>query len=306
VVVLTQTGLPNTEARWLDRSGRVVATIPLPAGRWEGLSLSRDGTRLAIERRSSATAVDLWLLGLSQPNPTRFTFGPGINNQPRWSRDGATIAYNSDQSGSYEVYTKPTAGVADARQVTNVRGAFANTADWSSDGKEVIFYAPLSETGWNIWRVAADGSGAPSPVVQGRFNEAGASISPDGRWILYYSDESGRIEAYVQSYPDGGTKVQISNGGCSSSATFLAWTRGGREVMFVALDGYTLMACDVETAPTFRAGVPRRLFRLPISNLGVDVTADGERFITTAAAGESASNAATVIVNWPSLMRARK
>jgi Tol biopolymer transport system component len=303
ILALTEAGLPNTEVSWFDRGGRPLGKIPLPPGRWGLLSLTLDGQRLAIERATSQLSTDIWTIDVRQPNPSRFTFGPEVNVQPAWSPDGKHIAFTSNRGRGYEIYVKPFEGTGEERRLSRTEGTFANIAGWTQDSRQVTFFQPVRATGWDVWRVDAEGDRPPTPVVQSRFNEFGGVVSPDGKWILYYSDESGRGEAYVQSFPEGGRKVQVSNGGVSATTNYLKWTRGGREVLYFAFDGVTVMACDVETSPTFRAGVPRRLFRMPPTMYGMDVSGDGERFVLSSTVHESSSRAATVVMNWPALLR---
>ena len=303
ILALTESGLPNTQISWFDRNGTQRGAIPLPAARWGLLSLTPDGRRIAVERAASAQMTDIWTFDVHQPNPTRFTFGKELSGQPSWSQDGRRIAFTSNRTGTYEAFVSSGDGSGAERQVTRTGGPFANVAGWTPDGRQIIYYRPTPETGWDLWLAEVDGESPAVPLQQTRFNEFGGAVSPDGKWLLFYSDESGRGEAYVRAISGGGRKVQISTDGVTGTSNFVKWSRGGREAIYLGGDGNSVMACAVETVPELRASPPRRLFRLPTGFISVDVSSDGEQWVVSSVARDGSIRAATIVMNWPSLFQ---
>jgi hypothetical protein len=122
-------------------------------------------------------------------------------------------------------------------------------------------------------------------------------VSPDGRWIAYLSDETGRLELFVQSFPTPGAKYQVTTGGATNN--LLRWTKSGREIVFASSDGQTIMSVEVAAGPSFRSGVPRELFKIRSDCVGLDATPDGERFMVVAPTGPPVVPSITIDVNWP-------
>jgi len=289
-------GLPNTELQWFDRAGHATGSIPLPAGRYEGVRVSPDGKRFCVTRRSSASAADLWLVDLDRPVPTRFTFGQALNYYQAWSPDGNYIAFASDRAGPEDIYVKPTSGAVEETPLLAAGALFKEPGSWSPDGRFILFEEPSEQTGWDLWMLPVEGDHKPVPYLRTPFDERAGIVSPDGRWIAYYSDESGKPEIYVQSFPTPGSKYQVSTGGTNLQAA--AWVRGGKELIFLGGDGATIMAADVTTGPTFHAGAPHRLFELREDFVSMDVTPDGQRVLVVAPAGQGSASTITIEQNW--------
>jgi len=226
-------GLPNTQLVWLDRAGKPRGTIPLPAGRWGSAVFSPDAQRIVVDRQSSPTEADLWMVELSRGVASRFTFtnAPQTGNAV-WSPDGQWVAYNVDRGGPRDIYRKPASGAGEEEAVLQSNALFKNVSDWSRDGRYLVFNQPDATTGWDIWLLPVEGERKPIPYLRSRFNENGGWISPDGRWMMYTSDESGKGEVYVQSFPTPGNKYQISTAG----GFFGFWSRDGREVLLSTLE----------------------------------------------------------------------
>ena len=296
-------GLPNTTLQWYDRAGKAVGEVPVPAGRFEGVRLSPNGKRLAAVRRSGVSASDIWLLDLERPVPSRFTFGPSINYWPAWSPDGSRIAFASDRFGPEDIFVKSVDGAAEETAVLKGGALFKEASSWSADGKTIIFEQPDPKTGWDIYLASADGAGPPVPFLHSSGLERFGVVSPDGHWIAYDSDEAGRMEVFVQSFPVPGAKYQVSNGGVVYGNT--RWTRGGKELMWMAADGFTVMSAEVATGASFHAGEPRALFKLRADLVGVDFAPDGERILASTPVGRLQSPSITLEMNWPALLRSQ-
>jgi Tol biopolymer transport system component len=292
-------GLPNTQIVWLDRSGRPQGTVPVPVGRYESLALSPDGQRLVAGRRSSANSVDLWMIELSRAVATRFTFEPsGACENPVWSPDGQWVAYNSNHAGPRNIYRKLANGAGEEEPLFESSALFKNLSQWTEDGRYLVFNQPDATTGWDVWLLPVAGDRKPVPFLRSRFNEYGGTVSPDGHWMAYGSDESGRIEAYVQSFPTPGSKYQVSTGG----AAFGVWSKDGREMGIAGLDG-SLLAAQVETAPTFTAGAPRALFKLRPDVVTTTGTPDLQRFLEAVPVGAAAPPSLVLELNWMSALK---
>jgi dipeptidyl aminopeptidase/acylaminoacyl peptidase len=293
ILAYPMAGLPDTKLVWLDRAGREQGVLPVPAGRWEGLSLSNDGQWLAAQRRSSPSQSDLWIIEVTRAVATRFTFGTSSETYaPVWSPDGKWVAYGSDRLGPTSIYRKPVGG-GDEEPLLQSSTLFKNISQWTPDGRSLIFSQPDPETGWDIWSLPLDGDRKPVPVVHSRFIEANGAVSPDGHWIAYNSDESGKQELYVQSYPEPGRKYQVSSTGGLGGA----WTKDGRQILYSTLDG-NILSVEVETAPSFRVGQAHLLFKDRQDAVGATAMPDFSRFLEAVPAG--AATAATIIVelNW--------
>jgi Tol biopolymer transport system component len=294
-----EVGLPNTRLEWLDRTGKVLGTVPLPAGRYEYMSVSPDGQRLAVGRRSSATAVDLWTVELARGVASRFTFGGrGVASNPVWSPDGRWIAYNANPTGSFDIYRKAANGAEEPEVLHRSAALFKNLSQWTHDGRYLIFGQPDAATGWDVWALPVEGDRKPMPVLRSRFNEYSGAVSPDGKWIVYTSDESGRQEAYVQSFPTLGNKHQISTGG----ALFAAWSSDGREIALASPEG-TLMVASVTTAPSFAVRPPRPLFRPPPNGINATATPDFQRILLSVAVGGASAPSLVLELNWMSALK---
>ena len=179
----------------------------------------------------------------------------------------------------------------------------AAATDWSRDGKFIVYQARTPKTKFDLWVLPLDGDRKPFPFLQTEFSEAWGQLSADGRWMVYESDESGRLEVYVQSFSADrsgatsgpGGKWQISTSGGEEPK----WRRDGKELFYLA--GTKLMAVDVKTgSTTFEAGVPKALFdtRLGAGFRHYAVTADGQRFLINTPIEETTVLPVTVVVHW--------
>jgi Tol biopolymer transport system component len=293
-----EVGLPNTQLVWLDRSGKPQGTVPVPAGRYEYLSISPDSRNLVAGRRSSATAVDLWMVELTRAVTSRFTFtAAGITSNPVWSPDGKWVAYNSNRAGPDDIFRKLANGAEEEEPLLKSGALFKNISQWTPDGRYLVFGQPDATTGWDLWLLPVDGDRKPIAFLRSRFNEYNASVSPDGHWMAYASDESGRLEVYVQSFPTPGSKYQVSTTG----APFAFWSKSGRELGLGGLDG-TVMMVDVKTSPSFSAGTPRALFKFRPDIVAVTGTSDLQRFLEAIPVGAAAPPSLVLELNWMSAL----
>ncbi|HET6373649.1 MAG TPA: protein kinase, partial [Candidatus Polarisedimenticolia bacterium] len=277
---------------WVDRSGKELSQVPEP-GEYGDVNLSPDEKKVAfsLEDKDSGSA-DIWILDTIRGVRSRLTFGASNEIRPIWSPDGERIAYTI--TGKFDdIYVRPSAGGKEEVLVRSEQDKVPT--DWSLDGRLLVYDATDASGAkkWDVWVKPVDPPGEPVPFMATEFNETAGNLSPDGRWMLYLSDESGRKEVYVAPYPGAGGKWQISTGG----AVGASWTKGGSEVSYVAAD-LTVMSVAVRSqGATFVADSPRPLFKAAASVDG-DVSADGERALLVIRPEEARSLPVTLITNW--------
>src|SRR5262245_5739618 len=292
----------NSRLTWLDRAGHPVGTVPLPPAQYQFVSISPDQRTVALDRFTSPNESDLWLVDLARGVSTRFTYGPRTNALAIWSPDGTTIAFESTRNGPYDIFVKAASGATPETPLVVGRSQFKHPTSWTPDSRTLIYYELSRETGFDIYTVPADGSGPPVPYLKTPFQETFPFLSPDGRWMLYSSDESGRPEEYVQSFPTPGHKYQVTTGG----ALLALWRKDGKEIFIVGNDVQTLYAAEVlESGSEFRASAPHLLFRTPNTVFAVDATRDGQRFIMPVPEGKTVPPSITVVLNWKAELAAR-
>lgn len=226
---------------------------------------------------------------------------------PIWSPDGNRILYSSVSNGKADLYQKLATG-SGSDELIFKSDQDKLAGEWSSDGRNILFRSADPKTGFDIWVLPLTGDRKPTRFLQMPFNETGPHFSPDGKWIAYYSNESGPQQVYVQPFPPTGDKWQVSVEGGQQPE----WRRDGKELFFISLDN-RLMSVDVEWTPKFRAGVPKPLFEIPgySSTLGMgggtagrySVSRDGKRFLFGVGSAATESSPITVVLNWPAALK---
>jgi Tol biopolymer transport system component len=288
---------------WLDRGGNQIATI----GQFEPTyvaQLSPDGKQMVYDDYDSESRnYDIWLYDLARGVNTRFTFDAGLDVIPSWSPDGERIIFSSDREGQIDVFQKHFSGAEDEEGLLSV-GRDAFVSSFSPDGRFAsVSVRENAASKWDLWMVDLEGDGTPTPFVEGEFSEWIGQFSPDGRWVAYQSDESGRDEIYVRSFPGGEGKWQISRGGGSGPM----WSKDGREILFDSEDG-KLMAVEVEAdGSSLNVGIGQALFDLDARvELEVyDISDDGSRFLASVSSSERSINPITLVVNWEGQVQGR-
>jgi serine/threonine-protein kinase len=260
---------------WFDRSARMQSIGSTPRA-YQAPVLSPDGRRVAVSVEGPASD-DIWIGDLAGDAWTRLT-SEGDNRNPAWSPDGSRVAFLSLREGAPSLYWTPSDGSGKPTPLALERPGYVVPRSFSPDGKEILVTAIFpGATGADAWIVGTAEGSRPKPVVATTASEAAGAFSPDGRWLAYSSDDSGRSEIYVQSYPDGGRRWLVSRDGGSGAR----WLRSGREIVY--WNSNRIMSAAVKTANGFEAAAPRLLFEAPASVAGGggwgDVTPDGERFL---------------------------
>jgi serine/threonine protein kinase len=285
---------------WFDRGGKELETVGEPAD-YGHPRLSHDGRRIAVDIVDPSTGfTDIWVIDLSRRTSTRLTFGPKDNSNPIWSPDDGRIVFASSRTGAPNLFVKSSAGAGNDEPFYMDETSTKVPSDWSLDGRFVAFHgiSGATKSGWDLWTFSVSDK-KPAVFLSTPATEVLGNFSPDGHWLAYVSDESGKQEVYVQSFPASGGKWQISTAGGREPV----WSSDGKEIFYVTPQDPSnrLMAVDVKTSPGFEAGAPKVLFAVRLkSMLGrrYDVTRDGKRFLLNVAIGEVKSNPITLVQNW--------
>jgi Tol biopolymer transport system component len=297
-----RTGGPNavTQLTSFDRRGVATGVIGT-RGAFRNPMLSRDGTRVAVEETDPQSRTqEVWIFDVARGTRSRFTFDPGNDIYPVWSPDDSRIMFASDRDGKgFALYSKPANGSGDEQVVGQSLDPMAAPYDWSLDGRFVVLRSGVTGT---ALLPLADGGEVQPLLASATAVQVYAQISPDGRWVAYASNESGRNEVYVRSFPDLGGKWQISQGG----GTFPQWRGDSRELFYYGADGSVYaVPLDIGAVVTPGAAVPlfeARMLNGPNNAIGFraqyDVSRDGNRFLVNTTTEQTAASPITVVVNW--------
>jgi len=291
---------------WVDRTGAAQA-LPAPPRVYTAPRLSPDGRRVALG--ITAPTQGLWVYDLTRGTLTRLA-ETGLVPFPIWTPDGNRLAFTlpghqlpSEAQGAFwNIFWMPSDGSGAPDRVTTSQNA-QWPGSWSPDGRRLAFTEADPTTGYDIWVLTIEGERKAQPFLQTPSNESAPMFAPDGRWLAYASDETGRKEIYVRPFPGPGGKYQISTEG----GTEPVWARSGRELFY--RNGDKMMAVAVETKPVFAAAKPRLLFEAPYEPAlytflaDYDVSPDGKRFLMVKASeGESVAQI-NVVLNWSDELR---
>jgi len=301
-VLVTQTGkgAALSQLMWFDRTGKSAGSVGVP-GSYNNVRLSPDGHRIATDQTDTdGRNIDIWVHEPVRRMVTRLTFDPSLDEAPIWSPDGKQIMFTSNRKQlGFHFYLKNADGSGFEEEVADLGpGLLANAWDWSRDGK----YA-LIRKGIELWYFSWSERVA-KPLLQAKWTARNAQFSPDGRWVAYASNETGRMEIYVSAFPTANGKWQVSSAGGQEPR----WRQDGRELFYLSAEG-KLMAVAVTAGASFEAGLPTVLFqthrRQPVSAqdfFSYDVSGDGQKFLIATRVDEANSAPLTVLLNWTSEM----
>jgi serine/threonine protein kinase/WD40 repeat protein len=270
---------PARSLVWVDRTG-LAKTLPAPPRVYSSPSLSPDGKLLAVQINDNGLLA-IWIYEFARNTLTRLTFGPGNSTSPLWTPDGRRVIYNMRtpfSSPSFRSKLADGSGKDETLYSKEFDDPGATPVSVSPDGRTLLFsaYSPAGKQA--IQSLSLDGSDKIQSFLQASSNLSGAHFSPDGRWVTYTTDESGRREVCVQPFPIAPGKWLISTEG----GQYSRWAPNGREIFFVSGDQLNqLMSVDVETQPAFKAGTPHPLFSTNgyLSAGNYDVAPDGQHFL---------------------------
>jgi eukaryotic-like serine/threonine-protein kinase len=301
-------GNSGFELTWINREGIPVAAAPSESfSRGGDPSISPDGRRVSMERQTGQS-MQVWLYESGRGIMTRLTLDAGFSWFPIWSPDGRQVAYSANRGGSWGIYRTDADGGGKEELLLAAGAAGGTPTTWSKDGRFLLYesgdnqaYGTLENQ--DIFMLPLTGSAQerrPVPYVQSPFRENNAQFSPDGKWVAYQSNESGRDEVYIQAFPSTGAKWQVSN----NEGLQPRWRGDGRELFFISDSTQRMWVAGIRAS---QGGVeietPHSLFpvlQFPGPGHLYDVTADGQRFVivSPSGAGASASLPINIVSEW--------
>ena len=293
----------RTQLIWVNRTGYRLGIIGEPA-EYGDMQLSPDDARVAFYRQNAETgSINIWQMNLTSGVASRFTFDSTVDFVPVWSHDASRIVFASLRDGRPNIYQKMTDSGGNEEVLLKSPMAKVPT-DWSRDGRYLIYVLIDPKTRYDLWVLPLSDGGRPFPFLQTPFDERAGTVSPNGRWIAYVSNELGRDEIYVRPFPQGAGKWQVSTAG----GTQPRWRSNGSELFYLA-DDRKLMAVEVKTeTAAFVSGTPNGLFG---THLGIRdtpgnyyaVAGDGQRFLLNNVVEEAGSSPVTVLMNWTAVRK---
>jgi Tol biopolymer transport system component len=328
-------GAGQRQLVWFDRSGKTLVTLGAPdANGLTTVNVSPDGRRVAVFRTVQGN-TDIWLLDATRT--TRFTFDASVDRFPVWSPDGSRIAFDSNRKGHRDLYLKSSNG-AGSEELLLESAQDKVASDWSRDGRFLLYHSSDPETSWDLWVLPMEGDRKPFVFLKTNFDERRAQFSPDGRWVAYISNESGRYEIYVRPFfqgrlsakteggpatvsgttvlsglqvqpaPVSGTSSGAGAGGqwqvSTSGGIYPRWRADGKELYYIAPDGKLMATPITASGATIAPGTPVALFQTRIYGGGADVNA-GTNYAVTGDGRflintvlEDAASPITLLQNW--------
>ena len=296
--------LADRRLEWVDRKGVVLGALR-PPGNFDDVAISPDGRRAAISIREAARGqnLDIWVAEVDRGTAFRLTSERSDEFHPVWSPDGEALLYSSDRAGFYDLYRRPSAG---GPEEIVLRTKWDKVmADITRDGSSVLFVGSPRASGEDLWLAPLQGGAEPKPLLPetAQFLEAQGRFSPDGRYLAFCSNESGRSEVYVQPAA-GGPKRLVSNSG----GWIPVWRRDGRELFYASLDGRLQAVSVTAEASRLEFGVPQPLFDLELADTNAfspepyGVSADGQKFLVVRR-GTERGLGYMVRLNWTSSLK---
>ena len=286
---------------WFDRGGRALEALE-PEAAYFDLMLSPRGERLVVSRGDAQGASDLWLFDLGRGIPSRLTVDASDDAFPLWTPDGNQIVFSSGREGVEQLYRKPASGARPEQPLLrSEQSKYASS--FTPDGRFLLFETLDPVTKQDLWLFELGAASEPAPFLRTPFNEGAARISPDGQWVAYCSDESGRPEIFVADFPARADRWQVSSGGAVNPM----WRADGRELFYLSAEG-DLMAATVQPGRSdFEIAAPRILFRTPIQRTALSEVSgprqiaaapDGRRFLINVRGARSFEAPITVVLHW--------
>ncbi|MEQ1758182.1 MAG: protein kinase [Vicinamibacterales bacterium] len=307
-------GASQSQLTWFDRSGTARGTLGDADTSLFQPNVSPDGRQVVVNRAVQGN-TDVWRLDGGRTS--RFTFDAANDVRPIWSPDGTRVAFGSNRMGQMDLYQRLTSGAGvEERFVASDQVKTASS--WSADGRFLLFNSTDPQTSIDLWVAPMVGDRTPSVFLKTPFRETQGAFSPDGQWVAYQSNESGRDEVYVRPFVSPSPQASADKSGTSASAPATAggqwqvsteggihpvWRRDGKELYYLNPVG-AMMAAPIATGATFSPGAPVVLFPTRIVGGGLDggigrqydVAPDGRILINTALPGDAAP--ITLIQNW--------
>ncbi|MBS1828867.1 MAG: serine/threonine-protein kinase [Acidobacteria bacterium] len=283
---------------WFDRTGKMLGTVGGKTSTRD-LSLSRDEKSVAVSRRQIAGNSDIWLHEFARGIETRFTFTDAANGNAVWSPDSRYLVYSTVGSTA-GIFRKETNGAGAEEKISDSSTDRDFPLDWSPDGRSLLIVHGAAN-GADLWVLPMKGERKPVPFLQTTFNEQQGRFSPNGKWVAYASDESGRYEVYVRPFPSGDSKWRVSPEG----GDFPLWRGDGKEIYYLTPDRKLMAAAVIEGRDGIAVSVPQQLFAtqmhprpsgVPLNSY--TVSSDGKKILMDTRLPDQGDSALTVVVNW--------
>ena len=288
----------DRQLTWFDRRGNILGRASEP-GRYRGLTLDPSGTRALVVRRADGATVDqdLWLVEMSESRASRLTFDSRLEESPVSSYDGKTFFFGAG-GGVGPLFEQSLSGTASTQLLLRTEEHLIPTSA-SSDGRFLLYtVVSIGETRLDLWVLPLKGDRKPFPFLRRAFDQRQGQFSPDGQWIAYVSNESGRNEVLVRPFTSGGVEDAVESLAVSKGGGIAPrWRGDGKELFYLTANG-TVTSVTLATDRSMVIGPPTGLFQVPGADADWAVTRDGERFLLAAPAGQSTPSPFTVVFNW--------
>ncbi len=282
-----------SQPTWFDRQGNAVGVVGKP-GAYGNVSIAPNGRLVAVDKTDEGSQnTDVWTYELQHGGAKRLTFDPSYDSVPIWSPDGTRLVFYSNRQGGSDVYVKNSDGAQEEQNIAHDNFDKVPN-DWSRDGKYILY-----ARGSDLWFMTV-------PELKGREFLKAASVltngqfSPGGKWVAYASNETGKWEIYVTSFPEPRGRWQVSTGGGGQPR----WRSDGKELFYLSSDG-KIMAVPVTAGANFDSGTPVALFQAtawqPSSSRDLfvyDVSRDGQRFLINTQVKQAETAPMSVVLNW--------
>ena len=283
---------------WFGRDGKQGEAVLPEMLAYHSPELSPDGKKLAVGIDANGVG-DVWVVDLARRTRTRITFGREYSDRPVWTPDGKTLIFTCGPAGQSHICRKAADGTGSTEKLLQTVDAQEAPFSVSPDGRYLAYMRAdgKTKTGWDIWVLPLFGERKPFPFIATEFLDAAPAISPDGKWLAYTNNESGRQEVYLQPFPTGAGRWQVS----TASGTVPKWRADGKELFFRSTDG-TMMAVDVRLGGSSpELGTPHALFKVNgiSAPLGpYTISPDGARLLVNATSTQPTTEPLTLVSNW--------
>jgi Tol biopolymer transport system component len=292
---------PLRVLQWRSRSGAIVGLPQIPSAFYYELRLTGDAQHAVLGRIADRFGVQVVRVDFDRGIATALTDRREYSDPGCWSPDGRMIAMTSVRKGGIEnIGVIPADGSGAIRLLETSNLQFKSPACWSPDGKSLVISQMVPGSGRDLFALDMEHSGKPRLLVGDPGMQQNASVSPDGHWLAYDSDETGTLQIYLRRFPDGSDKIQITRSGCQEPR----WTNHGRELAFIGNDRRSFFTVPFEGDRAPLPGSEKVLFRTPfdVDYSGWDVTMDGQRFLMLAPDRAARAPSTTIVVDWTAML----
>jgi len=294
--------LSNAKLQWFDLHEHVIGDVPIEPSVYYYVQISPDDRKAVLVQALPPDRTNICIADLERGVATRFSQEDGVCESPNWSPDGKRIAYAVGNSGPQRFVVRAVDGAASVETYLESDPAFKELYGWSADGRYLVYARQDPVTRWDLWLLPMEGDHTPRPYLRTPFNDQSAVVSRDNRWLSYRSNESGRVEVYVQSFPTAGSKYQVTTAG----GIFSHWTPDGKGLAYGDLtNGRAIRVADILPGPEFRLGPARNVGAVPERQRSADLAHDGKRLLVLMPAGKEPTNTLTVVMNWMGTLQGR-